>query len=190
MFASHLYGIDPDIMVVSKQLTSSYLPLAAILISDDIYQTIADNTAKIGTLGHGYTTSGHPVATAVALENVKIILERDLVSHVRSVGPALQGGLRRFADHPLVGEVRGVGLIGAIEMVPRKGSTQPFEPAGRVGAYLAACCQEHGLIIRAIGDVIAFCPPLIIEEGQIEQMLSRFAKALDKTYAWHRALST
>ncbi|MGE3994408.1 MAG: aminotransferase [Variibacter sp.] len=125
IFASHKFGIDPDIMVVSKQLTSSYQPLAAILFSDAIYQAVADNTAKIGTFGHGYTTSGHPVATAVALENVKIILERDLVSRVRDLEPRLQDGLRRFSDHPLVGEVRGVGLIAGVELVPEKPSSSP-----------------------------------------------------------------
>lgn len=187
IFASHKYGIDPDVMVLSKQLTSSYIPLSALLISDEIYQDIADNTAKIGTLGHGYTTSGHPVATAVALENVSIILERDLVGRVRELEPVFQGAVRKFTDHPLVGEVRGVGLIAAIELVPDKNSVQPFDPVGRLGAQLAKHCQDNGLIIRAIGDTIAFCPPLIITEAQIEDMFGRFGRSLDAVHASYRA---
>jgi 4-aminobutyrate--pyruvate transaminase len=182
LFASHKYGIDPDIMVVSKQLTSAYQPLAAVLISDQVYQDIADNTARIGTLGHGFTTSGNPVATAVALENVKIILERDMVGRVRKLEPVFQSAARKFASHPLVGEVRGVGLIAGIELVPDKKSARPFDPAGKVGAQLAAQCQANGLIIRAIGDTIAFCPPLIISEAQIEDMFDRFGRALDAAY--------
>ncbi|RMD62344.1 MAG: aspartate aminotransferase family protein [Alphaproteobacteria bacterium] len=184
MFGCETYGIKPDIITVAKALSSAYLPISAVLISDAIYQAVADNSAKIGTFGHGFTYSGHPVPAAVALETLKIYEERDIVGHVRRVAPALQDGLRRFADHPLVGEVRGVGLIGAVELVADRATGDPFEPPGKVGLYLAERAQDHGLIIRNLMDSIAFCPPLVITEAQIADMLARFARALDDTAHW------
>lgn len=185
MFACDYYGIDPDMLVVSKQITSSYQPLAAILLSDEIYQGIADNTAKIGTLGHGFTAGAHPVATAVGLENLDIIEERGLVENARKMGEILQRELRsRFNDHPLVGEVRGVGLIAAVELVADKATKQRFDPVGKAGGFVFQKAHEHGLIIRAIGDQIAFCPPLIITEAEIMDMLDRFAATLDEALAF------
>ncbi len=120
MFACETYDIKADILVLSKQITSSYQPLAAIVFSDAIYQGIADGSEALGTFGHGYTTSGHPVATAVGLENLKIIEERDLVSNAADMGQILRAGLAKYADHPHVGEVRGAGLIAAVEFVQDK----------------------------------------------------------------------
>jgi 4-aminobutyrate--pyruvate transaminase len=185
MFACEHYGIKPDFMVLSKQLTSSYMPLSAVLFSDAIYQVVADNSAKLGAFGHGFTTTGHPVATAVALENIRIIEERNLVGHVREISPVFLGGLRQFADHPLVGEVRGIGLVGAIELVADKRTHACFQPAGRLGGYLFEAAHHHGLIVRAIQDTIAFCPPLIIEAEQVEEMLRRFGRALEDTHRWN-----
>ncbi|KQT87545.1 aspartate aminotransferase family protein [Aurantimonas sp. Leaf443] len=180
MFACDYYGIEPDVLVLSKQLTSSYLPLAAILFSDKIYQGVADNTAKIGTFGHGFTTSGHPVSCAVANENLDIIVEKGLVENARAMGEIMQAELRKFAGHRLVGEVRGAGLIAAIELVADKATKARFDPVGRVGAMVFAKGHENGLIIRAIGDQIAFCPPMIITEPEIHDMVARFAKTLDE----------
>jgi 4-aminobutyrate--pyruvate transaminase len=177
-FACQTYGITPDFIVVSKALTSSYLPLTAILFTDKIYQTLADNSAKIGVFAHGFTASGHPVATAVALENLDILEERDLLTVARRLGPQFQARLRSFADHPLIGEARGVGLIGALEFVADKTTKAMPSPVGSYGARIAELCHEEGLIIRAIGDVIAFCPPLIITEAQIEDLFGRFGRAL------------
>ena len=188
MFACDYYGIEPDMLVVSKQITSSYQPLAAILFSDEIFQGIADNTAKIGTFGHGFTAGAHPVATAVGNENLDIIEERGLVAHAAEMGEILQRELRsRFTDHPLVGEVRGVGLIAAVELVADKATKQRFDPPGKTGAYLFGKGHEHGVIIRAIGDQIAFCPPLIITEAEIMDMLDRFALALEDTWSMVQA---
>ena len=184
LFGCQTYGIKPDIITVAKALSSSYLPISAVLISDQVYQTIADNSAKIGTFGHGYTYSGHPVPAAVALETLKIYEERDIVGHVRQVGPRLQEGLRRYADHPMVGEVRGVGLIAAVELVADRAGKVSFDPPGRVGGYFAERAQAHGLIIRNLMDTIAFCPPLIITEDQIDSLVERFARALDDTASW------
>jgi len=185
-FACESFGITPDMLVLSKQLTSSYLPLSALLISDEIYQAIADNSAKIGTFGHGFTASAHPVATAVALENLKIIEERRLVEHAAAVAPRFQERLRSFADHPLVGEARGIGLIGALELVSDKQTKAGFDPAGSVGTYCFERAQEHGLIIRNLGDIMAFCPPLIITEAEIDMLFDRFAAALDETLEWQQ----
>lgn len=182
MFASDYYGIDPDVMVVSKQITSSYAPLAAVLFSDEIYQGVADNTAKIGTFGHGFTTSAHPVSCAIGVENLRIIEERGLVENAALAGAVLQEELARFRDHPLVGEVRGVGLIAAVELVADKATKRRFDPVGRAGAHLFARGHAHGVIIRAIGDQIAFCPPLIITPDEVRETVRRFSLALDDTH--------
>ena len=192
LFGCQTFNIKPDIITMAKALSSGYLPISAVLISDPVYQTIADNTAKIGTFGHGFTYSGHPVPAAVALETLKIYEERDIVGHVRQVGPRLQEGLRRYADHPMVGEVRGVGLIAGVELVADRASKATFDPPGRVGGYFAERAQAHGLIIRNLMDVIALCPPLIITEDQIDSLVERFARALDDTASWveHEGLAS
>ncbi|WP_018898134.1 aspartate aminotransferase family protein [Rhizobium sp. 2MFCol3.1] len=180
-FGSVHYGFTPDIMVTSKQLTSSYMPLAAIIFSEAIYQAIADNTARIGTFGHGFTASGHPVATAVGLENLAIIEERDLIGNAARMGAILQHELKALADHPLVGEVRGAGLIAGIELVADKTNRTPLSPTGKAGAIAFAAGHETGLIVRAIGDTIALCPPLIIDEAQIHDLVARLKTTINLT---------
>lgn len=184
MFGSETFGIEPDMMVLSKQLSSSYLPISALLINDKVYQPIADQSAAIGTFGHGYTASGHPVAAAVALENIKVIEERGLVANAAAMGERLRAGLATFADHPLVGEVRGIGFIAAVELVAYKARKARFDPPGRVGGYFNARAHYHGMIVRNIGDSIAFCPPLIATEAEVDLMLDCFRRALDDTQAW------
>jgi 4-aminobutyrate--pyruvate transaminase len=180
MFACELFGITPDILVLSKAITSSYLPLSAVLVSDKIYQAVADNSAKIGSFGHGFTASGHPVATAVALENLDIFEERDLVGHAAQMSRLFLKRLHSFASRPLVGETRGIGLLGAIELVANKETKAPFAKPGSVGPRLQDLAQEEGLVIRGIGEVMAFCPPLIITEGEIDEMFKRFDRALTR----------
>jgi 4-aminobutyrate--pyruvate transaminase len=187
LFACEHYGISPDLLVVSKQITSSYQPLAAVLLSDTIYQAVADQSDRLGTFGHGYTGSGHPVATAVGLENLAIIEERNLVGNAATVGAHLQARLREFSDHPLVGDVRGVGLIAAVELVADRASKAKFDPPGKAGLYLSERAHEQGLIIRAIQDSIAFCPPLIITEAQVDEVVARFARSLNETQTWIEA---
>ncbi len=183
LFGCQTYGIEPDFMIMSKALTSSYFPLSAILFTDKVYQAMADNSAKIGVFAHGYTASGHPVGTALALENLDIIEERDLVGAAARMAPRFQERLRTFASHPLVGEARGVGLIGALEFVADKATKAAFDPPGSLGLKLAELCQDEGLIIRNIGDIIAFCPPLIITPPQIDEMFDRFERALKRLEA-------
>jgi 4-aminobutyrate--pyruvate transaminase len=184
MFGCDSFGIKPDILVCSKQITSSYQPLAAVMISDTIYQAMADQSDRLGTFGHGYTASGHPVATAVALENLAIIEERGLVNNAAEVGAHMRAGLARFADHPLVGEVRGRGLIAAVELVADKATKARFDPVGKVGMRVFERAHHHGLIIRNVGDSIAFCPPMIITTAQVDEMLKRFSATLDDVTAW------
>ncbi|HVG82787.1 MAG TPA: aminotransferase class III-fold pyridoxal phosphate-dependent enzyme, partial [Methylomirabilota bacterium] len=132
----------------------------------------------------GYTYSGHPVAAAVALETLKIYEERNILEHVRSVMGQFQKKLRAFADHPLVGEARGIGLVGALELVADKRTKAPFAPPPKVGLYAQARAQDRGLLVRAIGDSVAFCPPLIITEAEIDELFRRFAPALDEAMTW------
>ena len=176
LFGSHNYGIEPDILVVSKALTSSYFPLSAVLISDAVYQAVADNSARLGVFAHGFTASGHPVGTAVAMENLDIFDERDLVGRAERLAPHFQGGFRSFADHPNVGEVRGVGLIGALEFVADKAAKTPFDPPGSVGwcSISSGGRPDH----PRIGEVVALCPPLIITAAQIDELFARFGRAL------------
>jgi 4-aminobutyrate--pyruvate transaminase len=169
-------------------LTSAYVPMSALYLTDEIYQTIADASASIGVFGHGYTYSGHPLACAVALETLRIYEADQVLAHVQKVSPRLQQGLQQFKDHPLVGEVRGMGLIGAIELAADPAERKPFDPKRGVGAYLVSRAQAHGLIVRVLmGDVIAFSPPLIITESEIDALLERTKLALDETLAWVRS---
>ena len=186
-FGAQHYGFTPDIMVGSKQLTSSYMPLAAIVFSEEIYAAIADNTHKIGTFGHGYTASGHPVATAVALENLAIMEERDLIGNAARMAVPFQDGLRKLADHPLVGEVRGAGLIAAIELVADKDTRKPFDAPGKVGMRGFEIGHEEGLICRNVGDALALCPPLIVTEDDVSEIVHRMGRIVERTHDWVRA---
>ena len=186
MWGSTTFGMKPDMITCAKALSSGYMPIGAVMISPAIYDALRKQSEKIGVFSHGFTYSGHPVTSAVALETLKIYEERDILSHVRSVAPPMQAGLRRFADHPLVGEVRGIGLVGAVELVANKETRKLFDPSDGVGAFLARRTHHHGLILRALGDSIAFCPPIIITEAEIDLMLERFGLALEDTLAMVR----
>jgi 4-aminobutyrate--pyruvate transaminase len=191
MFGSQTFNLQPDILTCAKALTAGYLPMSATLVSRPIYEVLLAQSDKLGIFGHGYTYSAHPVPAAVALETLKIYEERDIVGHVRRVGPRMQAGLRRFADHPLVGEARGIGLIGALELVRDKESRANFDPKAGVGAFLVRRAQHHGAILRNMaGDVIAFSPPLVITDQEIDSLLERTSRALDDTleFARERAL--
>ena len=181
MWGTETYGLHPDILVCAKALTSGYVPLAAIMISQKIYQAMVRESEKIGVFAHGFTYSGHPVPSAVALETLKIYEESDILSHVRQVAPRMQDALRSLSDHPLVGEARGIGLIGGVELVANKETKAPFDPKAATGAHVVKRAQAHGLILRAMGDVIGICPPLIIKEQEIDLLFERLRQALDDT---------
>ncbi len=181
-WGSQTLDIRPDILTCAKALSSSYLPISAVMVNERVFQGLAEESHKIGTFGHGFTYSGHPVAAAVAVETLKIYDETNIVDHARVVGAHLQKELRRrFAGHELVGEIRGVGLIAAIELIEDKASRKNFEPTAKVGARLSKLCEKHGLIGRAmINDAVAFSPPLVITEAEVDEMLNRFGTALDE----------
>ncbi len=183
-WGSETFGLAPDMMSVAKQLSSAYLPISALFVSDAIYEAMVDESEKLGIFGHGSTYGGHPVSAAVALETLNIYEERDILGHVRGVAPALQDGLRNLASHPLVGEVRGKGLIAGVELVADKETHAAFDPAQRVGIHAQQHCRDHGLIIRAMGDTIGICPPLIIDEADIATLIESLRLALDDTQAW------
>jgi 4-aminobutyrate--pyruvate transaminase len=186
MWGSVTYGLKPDMITCAKALSSGYLPIGAVLVSETIYGALVKQSEKIGVFSHGFTYSGHPVSSAVALETLRIYQEDGVLAHVRKMSPLMQAGLRRFADHPLVGEVRGIGLMGAVELVADKATKKPFDPASAVGPFLIKRALHHGVILRALGDSIAFCPPLIINQQEIDLMLERFALALNDTLAMVR----
>ena len=183
MFGSETFGLKPDIMTMAKALSSAYLPISATIVNDALYDAFVKQSEKIGVFAHGYTYSGHPVAAAVAVETLKIYEERDILAHVQKVAPRFQEGMRRCAANPLVGEVRTVGLMGAVEVVKDRASKAPFDASEGVGNMVAVRAQELGLIVRAMGDSIALCPPLIITESEIDDMLKRYSRALDDTAA-------
>ncbi|WP_424813908.1 aspartate aminotransferase family protein [Roseococcus sp. YIM B11640] len=176
------FDIQPDILTCAKALSSSFLPISAVMVNDRVYQGLADGSSSVGTFGHGFTYSGHPVPAAVAVETLKIYDEIKIVEHVQKVGPVMQQGLRsRFADHPLVGEVRGVGMIAAVEFVADKAERRNFDPAAKVGPRFSKIAEKHGLIMRVLpGDGIAFSPPLIITADEVNDMLDRFGRAVDE----------
>ena len=184
-FGTQVFDLKPDMITVAKMLTSAYVPMSALYVSDAIYQAIADASAAIGVFGHGYTYSGHPLACAVALETLRIYESDKILDHVKKVAPRLQQGLQKLKGHPLIGDTRGLGLIGAIEFAADPAKRLPFEPQRGVGAYFVNRAQHHGLIVRVLmGDVIAFSPPLIITEAEIDAMMARVDLALADTLAW------
>ena len=174
------FGIEPDIITCAKALSAAFLPISAVMVTDEVFQGLATQSHEIGTFGHGYTYSGHPVPAAVAIEALKIYDEIGIVEHVRTVGPVLQSELRRrFAGHPLVGEVRGIGMIGAIELVEDKAARRNFPPAAKMVQRLVKHCEANGVIARALpGDSMAFSPPLVMSHNEITTMLDRVEAGL------------
>ncbi|MDA1371809.1 MAG: aminotransferase [Proteobacteria bacterium] len=171
----------PQLMTLAKQLSSAYIPISASIIPDFMYQAMVEPSSQVGVFGHGFTYTGHPVACAAALKTLEIYQRDKLFVHAARMGEYLQSKLRKYAEHPLVGEVRGKGLIAAVELVANKHSGESFAD-GSVGAFAKKACQNHGLLIRAVaGNSIAFCPPLIIDEAQIDEMLAKFNLALTDT---------
>ena len=184
MFGSETFNMKPDSISVAKALSSAYFPIAAVTVGEEMYQAMIEESKKIGTFGHGFTYTAHPVGAAIAAKTLEIYEKRNIVGHVRSVQPGFEARVARLADHPLVGHTRACGLIGAIELVADKGSKKSFDPAAGIGAAVVAAAQRHGLILRALaGDIVAFCPPLIITTEQVNEMFGAVEKALDEVEA-------
>lgn len=179
MFGSTTFGIKPDIITMSKQITSSYFPLSAFMINDRVYEPIAEESGRIGVLGHGYTAGGHPVGAAVALENIKIIEERDLIANASERGAELLSALNDLTSHRLVGEARGIGLLAALELVAPAGREDDL-PAGKMGVHMNKIMQRNGLISRNMGDAMAFCPPLVINAREMGDLLDVLHKSMSE----------
>jgi 4-aminobutyrate--pyruvate transaminase len=178
MFACETLGIKPDVLLVSKQLTSSYMPLSAIMMTDDFYQPIADESNRIGGFGHGFTVSGHPVACAVGLENLNILQERDLVGNAARLESKFQQRLEKLSKHPMAHSWRGVGLIGALELKPLKDRN-----AGDAAMVAQGLLEGEGVISRNVGEALCFCPPMIITAAELDTMFDAVGRALDKLAA-------
>jgi len=184
-FGSQTYGITPDTISVAKAITSAYVPRGAVTITDDDYDIMVEASRKHGMFAHGFTYTGHPVACAVANKVLDIYERDDIVGHVKKVAPVFNLRLQALASHPLVGEARGVGLIGGLELVADKETKDSFPAKLGVGAKTVAFAEEEGLICRAVGgDVVAMCPPLIINGAQINEAFDALTRALDRAHAW------
>jgi len=183
-FGCQAMGIEPDTMSFAKAISSAYLPISAVTVPEFLFESLVDASRELGNFGHGFTYTGHPVCAAVALRTLEIYEERDLYTHAARVSVPFQTGLRDFASHDLVGEVRGKGLLAAVELVADKSTGAAFKPSQGVGAFCADAAQKRGLIVRNLGDSIAFCPPIIITDAQIDEMLRKFAGALEDTKTW------
>jgi 4-aminobutyrate--pyruvate transaminase len=185
-FGAQSTGFQPTSVSMAKALTSAYFPLGAITIEEDLYQAMLEESKKIGTFGHGYTYTAHPVGCAVALKAIEIYERDQIIAHVRKVAPVFAKRLKRLVDHPLGGEARSSGLMGAIELVADKKTRQPFDVKKVVGPTCIMLLEKLGVISRSMGDSLSFCPPLIITEDEINEMFDIVETALDQTEAWVR----
>jgi putrescine aminotransferase len=187
-FGFQHYGIKPDIVSMAKGLSSGYLPISATAVSAPI---VAELKRSGGDFVHGYTYSGHPTAAAVALKNLEIIAREKLVERVaEDVGPYLARAISILGDHPIVGEARSLGLIGAIEIVARKGTNERFcGKEGTAGPLVRDACIKNGLMVRAIRDSIVMCPPLIITHAEIDQLVDILERSLTEAHVQLRALA-
>lgn len=184
MWGTQTYNIKPDILSCAKALSSAYLPISAVMVSEEIFRGMVKQSEKHGAFAHGYTYGGHPVPAAVALRTLQLMEERNIVEHVQDVAPKFIERFNALADHPLVGEVRAVGLLGTVELVADKATKRSFEPASAAGPKTYSAMQEAGVISRAVaGDNLALCPPLIITAAQIDDMFDRFEAGLNQGLA-------
>ena len=179
-FGSDYYGNQPDLMTIAKGLTSGYVPMGGLIVSDKVFEVIN----QAGDFNHGFTYSGHPVAAAVALANLRILRDEGVVARVKAeTAPYLQARLRELADHPLVGEVRGLGLLGAIELVQDKAQRKRYPADWAVGMICRGHCFANGLIMRAVGDTMIIAPPLVISPAEIDELVAKARLCLDLTLA-------
>jgi putrescine aminotransferase len=176
-FGSDFYDLKPDLMTIAKGLTSGYIPMGGVIVRDEVVKVLNEG----GDFNHGFTYSGHPVAAAVGLENIRILSEEKIVERVKSeTAPYLQKRLRELSDHPLVGEVRGVGMLGAIELVKDKATRERYVGKG-AGMICRTFCFNNGLIMRAVGDTMIISPPLVITFAEIDELIEKARKCLDLT---------
>ena len=174
------FNMKPSSITIAKALSSGYMPISAVIIPDEIFEPVKNASNEIGVFGHGYTYSGHPVACAVALRTLEIYEETNLFTHAKEMSFGFQSYAHKLDKHEFVGEVRGVGMVAGIEFVENKETKKPFMPIGKMGQLVAKICQKNGLIVRAIGDTIAICPPLIITEEQMHQLFDILDSSIEE----------
>ena len=176
-FGSDYYDLKPDLMTIAKGLTSGYIPMGGVIVRDEVAKVVSEG----GDFNHGFTYSGHPVAAAVGLENLRILRDEKIIERVKEeTAPYLQKRLRELNDHPLVGEVRGLGMLGAIELVKDKATRARYEGQG-AGMICRQHCFDNGLIMRAVGDTMIIAPPLVISREEIDELVEKARKCLDLT---------
>lgn len=186
-FGSETMGYKPHTISVAKQMTASYAPLSAVLLPQFMVDALDSQSAKIGTFGHGYTYGGHPLGCALGVKAIEIYQKRDMNGKVRARTPQFEQRLAKLMDHPLVGNVRSRGLVGGVELVADKATKRSFDVKKGVAAKATTFLQERGAILRAIGDTIALCPPMIISEAELDELFNRLEASLDDCENWVRA---
>ena len=187
MFGSEVVGYRPHTISIAKALSSAYLPIAGVMVPPQMYDVLVAESQKIGVFGHGFTYSGHPVAAAVALKTLEIFARDRIVDKAVALMPQFRSGLNRLGEHPLVGEARGLGLMGGIELVADKRTKRAFDAKAGVAMHCVAAAQAEGLIVRALaGDTVSLCPPLIISAQELDLLFGRLSRALDRTLEWAR----
>ena len=186
MFGSDHYGIRPDIITCAKGLTSAYAPLSASIIGDRVWQVLEQGTDENGAIGHGWTYSAHPIGAAAGVANLKLVDELGLVDNARSTGAYFRKAMAKaLGEHPRVGEVRGEGLLCAVELVADKAARRFFEPAGQYGAQVAAALVKRGVIARAMpqGDILGFAPPLCLTQAEADIVVEATREAVEEVFA-------
>jgi 4-aminobutyrate---pyruvate transaminase len=181
MFGSELFGLEPDIITAAKGMSSAYQPISAVMLPEEIYSVIKRQTREYHSFAHGFTNSGNPVSAAVSLEALKIYEEQKIVQHVAETSQYFQKRLRSLSDHPLIGEIRGIGFLAAIELVANKNTKESFSFDEMIGTFCMMQAQEKGIIIRAYDDTIVFAPPLIMTTEHLDEAVERFSECLDAT---------
>jgi L-2,4-diaminobutyrate transaminase len=181
LFGSHLYGMEPDLVTVAKGLTSAYFPLSAAIVGKKVYKVMEDNADRIGAFSHGYTYSGHPIGAAAANAVLDIVEMEDLVGKARDTGAYMQTRMKAvFSQMPIVGEVRGVGMLAAIEFVADRGKKIRYDAGLKVGARISKAARDRGLITRAMphGDILGFAPPLVTTRAEVDEIIDITEKAV------------
>lgn len=184
-FGSHTFGIEPDLITIAKGVTSAYLPLSGVIVGERVWKALEQGADELGAIGHGWTYSAHPVCAAAANANLDIVDREDLTGNARDTGAYFQECLHEALDeHPMVGEVRGIGLLAAVEFVADKATKAPFDPALKVGAKVAAAALEEGMIARAMphGEILGFAPPLIVTRDDIDRIVAMTKRAVDSVH--------
>jgi 4-aminobutyrate--pyruvate transaminase len=183
-WGSQTLNMRPKTISAAKQLTSAYAPLGAVMVPEDVYQAYVDHSAALGTFAHGFTYGGHPLSCALGVKAIEIYQKRDIVGHVRRLMPVFERRMKKIGEHPLVGEARYCGLVGAAELVADKATKRSFDPRNGVGPKTSKLIEENGAILRALGDIIAICPPMIISEAELNELFDRLETGLDQAEAW------